>query len=71
MREGYVIMMHTGFPEVNHDLYLWRDRQGLLHASRKMTREYFVKTLCERDTRDMAYAGRVDVPTCLGCVTAP
>lgn len=68
MREGYVTMMHTGFPEVNHDLYLWRDEHNVLHVSRKGNR---YRTLCGENASNMTYAGRLEAPTCLLCVTTP
>ncbi len=60
-------MMHTKFPDVNHALFLWRDERDLLHASKTQRG----RTLCGKDIVDMAYAGRVDMPTCIECVSTP
>lgn len=59
-------MMHSKFPDVNGALFLWRDQRKILHASKGIT-----QTLCGKDTCYMAYAGRMNAPTCLECVATP
>ena len=67
MRKGNKNMVHERFPDVNGQIYLWRDDKGVLHASK----ENQGMTMCGRYADYMTYAGRLGAPTCLQCVTAP
>lgn len=60
-------MVHGNFPDVNPEIFLWRDPQELIHVSKTCIRRE--RTLCGLDTDDLTYAGRIDTPTCLVCVT--